>query len=105
MSETIRIALVMALVFSSGSVAGGPRSASKILDAARDVLSGQGYAALTIEAVAAAAGVGKSTISRAMVTSTFEGWTPAARPYRHTVIPPAIHRPDAARPRTRSCDP
>ncbi|WP_210587688.1 TetR/AcrR family transcriptional regulator [Streptomyces sp. GESEQ-35] len=54
----------MALVFSSGSVTGGPRSASKILDAARDVLSGQGYAALTIEAVAAAAGVGKSTIYR-----------------------------------------
>ncbi|MGW1882428.1 TetR/AcrR family transcriptional regulator [Streptomyces sp. NPDC001970] len=54
----------MALVFSSGSVAGGPRSASKILDAARDVLSGQGYTALTIEAVATAAGVGKSTIYR-----------------------------------------
>ena len=64
MSETIRIVLVMSLVFSSGSVAGGPRSASKILDAARDVLSAQGYAALTIEAVAAAAGVGKSTIYR-----------------------------------------
>ncbi|MFB7288485.1 TetR/AcrR family transcriptional regulator [Actinacidiphila glaucinigra] len=54
----------MTPVFSSGPVAGGPRSASKILDAARDVLSGQGYPALTIEAVAAAAGVGKSTIYR-----------------------------------------
>jgi AcrR family transcriptional regulator len=54
----------MALVFSSGSAAGGPRSVSKILAAARDVLSGQGYPALTIEAVAAAAGVGKSTIYR-----------------------------------------
>ncbi|MET9876958.1 TetR/AcrR family transcriptional regulator [Actinacidiphila glaucinigra] len=54
----------MAPVFSSGPVAGGPRSASKILDAARDVLSGQGYPALTIEAVATAAGVGKSTIYR-----------------------------------------
>ncbi|MFJ1746555.1 TetR/AcrR family transcriptional regulator [Streptomyces sp. NPDC088116] len=54
----------MALVFSSGSATGGPRSASKILAAARDVLLGQGYPALTIEAVAAAAGVGKSTIYR-----------------------------------------
>ncbi|MFD7002858.1 TetR/AcrR family transcriptional regulator [Streptomyces mirabilis] len=54
----------MAPVFSSGPAAGGPRSLSKILDAARDVLSGQGYPALTIEAVAAAAGVGKSTIYR-----------------------------------------
>lgn len=54
----------MALVFSSGSATGGPRSVSKILAAARDVLSGQGYPALTIEAVAAAAGVGKSTIYR-----------------------------------------
>ncbi|GGN64180.1 hypothetical protein GCM10011579_033360 [Streptomyces albiflavescens] len=45
-------------------MAGGPRSASKILDAARDVLSAQGYTALTIEAVATAAGVGKSTIYR-----------------------------------------
>ncbi|RKN45559.1 TetR/AcrR family transcriptional regulator [Streptomyces hoynatensis] len=54
----------MALVFSSGSPAGGPRSAPQILGAAREVLSAQGYAALTIEAVAAAAGVGKSTIYR-----------------------------------------
>ncbi|MGI5248804.1 TetR/AcrR family transcriptional regulator [Actinacidiphila glaucinigra] len=54
----------MALAFSSGPPAGGPRSAAKILDAARDVLSAQGYPALTIEAVAAAAGVGKSTIYR-----------------------------------------
>lgn len=54
----------MAPVFSSGPAAGGPRSLSKILDAARDVLSAQGYPALTIEAVAAAAGVGKSTIYR-----------------------------------------
>lgn len=64
MNETIRIVPNMGLVFSSGSVAGGPRSVSKILDATRDVLSGQGYPALTIEAVAAAAGVGKSTIYR-----------------------------------------
>ncbi|MEV6028774.1 TetR/AcrR family transcriptional regulator [Streptomyces sp. NPDC052036] len=54
----------MASVFSSAQVAGGPRSHSKILDAARCVLSEQGYPALTIEAVAAAAGVGKSTIYR-----------------------------------------
>ncbi|MET8953771.1 TetR/AcrR family transcriptional regulator [Streptomyces sp. NPDC004393] len=54
----------MASVFSSAQVAGGPRSLSKILDAARGVLSEQGYPALTIEAVAAAAGVGKSTIYR-----------------------------------------
>ncbi|WP_328982964.1 TetR/AcrR family transcriptional regulator [Streptomyces mirabilis] len=54
----------MAPVFSSGPAAGGPRPLSKILDAARDVLSAQGYPALTIEAVAAAAGVGKSTIYR-----------------------------------------
>ncbi|NUP44451.1 MAG: TetR/AcrR family transcriptional regulator [Streptomyces sp.] len=54
----------MALVFSSGSATSGPRSAAKILNAARDVLSAQGYPALTIEAVAAAAGVGKTTIYR-----------------------------------------
>ncbi|MFI8180941.1 TetR/AcrR family transcriptional regulator [Actinacidiphila glaucinigra] len=54
----------MVLEFSSGPPTGGPRSASKILDAARDALSAQGYPALTIEAVAAAAGVGKSTIYR-----------------------------------------
>ncbi|MGW7543517.1 TetR/AcrR family transcriptional regulator [Streptomyces sp. NPDC054770] len=54
----------MTSVFSSGPVAGGPRSHSKILGAAREVLSAQGYPSLTIEAVAAAAGVGKSTIYR-----------------------------------------
>ncbi|MFD4596582.1 TetR/AcrR family transcriptional regulator [Streptomyces sp. NPDC058464] len=54
----------MASVFSSPQAAGGPRSLAKILDAARGVLSEHGYPALTIEAVAAAAGVGKSTIYR-----------------------------------------
>ncbi|MER7183369.1 TetR/AcrR family transcriptional regulator [Streptomyces hyaluromycini] len=54
----------MASVFSSPQAAGGPRSLAKILDAARAVLSEHGYPALTIEAVAAAAGVGKSTIYR-----------------------------------------
>jgi AcrR family transcriptional regulator len=56
----------MGLEFSEGAAAGTgePRSASKILASARDVLSSQGYPALTIEAVAAAAGVGKSTIYR-----------------------------------------
>ncbi|RKR88887.1 TetR family transcriptional regulator [Micromonospora pisi] len=53
----------MELSFTSDSTA-GPRSAPKILSAARDVLASQGYSALTIEAVAAAAGVGKSTIYR-----------------------------------------
>lgn len=54
----------MGLEFSSGSQVGGPRSAAKILGAAREVLAAHGYPALTIEAVAAAAGVGKSTIYR-----------------------------------------
>ncbi|WP_431952013.1 TetR family transcriptional regulator [Actinacidiphila sp. bgisy167] len=55
----------MGLEFSEGTAATGePRSASKILASARGVLSSHGYPALTIEAVAAAAGVGKSTIYR-----------------------------------------
>lgn len=54
----------MTSAYFSGSAESGPRSAGKILDAARSVLSEQGYPGLTIEAVAAAAGVGKSTIYR-----------------------------------------
>ncbi|MCG5215807.1 TetR/AcrR family transcriptional regulator [Streptosporangium sp. KLBMP 9127] len=42
----------------------GPRGAARIHQAAREVLAGRGYSALTMEAVAAAAGVGKSTIYR-----------------------------------------
>ncbi|MFG2077722.1 TetR/AcrR family transcriptional regulator [Nonomuraea maritima] len=53
----------MELMFTSDKAV-GPRSATKILSAARDVLTAQGYSSLTIEAVAAAAGVGKSTIYR-----------------------------------------
>jgi AcrR family transcriptional regulator len=42
----------------------GPRAASRIRESAREVLAERGYADLTVEAVAAKAGVGKSTIYR-----------------------------------------
>ncbi|MFD1546526.1 TetR/AcrR family transcriptional regulator [Nonomuraea guangzhouensis] len=42
----------------------GPRAASRIRQSAREVLAERGYADLTVEAVAAKAGVGKSTIYR-----------------------------------------
>ncbi|WP_240653774.1 helix-turn-helix domain-containing protein [Streptomyces sp. AcE210] len=91
----------MALVFSSGSAASGPRSVSRILDAARDVLSRQGYPALTVEAVAMAAGVGNrppTVGGRARWRLSPTHSPRSSAPTRSPIW--ATHTPDCATPST-----
>lgn len=71
----------------ASTTGGAPRSAPKILNAARDILSGHGYSALTIEAVAAAAGVGKSTIYRWWPSKEALVGDALAEAFRGDVIP------------------
>ncbi|MGC5255740.1 TetR/AcrR family transcriptional regulator [Gordonia sp. DT218] len=87
---------------------GGPRSESRILDAAYDLLTEEGLAAATVEAIAARAGVSKVTIYKwwpnraAVVTNAFLSRSGHALPYpnsmtREAVIDSLIHMADSFR--------